>query len=149
MFLFKAVNIVKVFCMFFITILSLNFVVAQSVVNVSGVWQVKFKGIEKGCKQSEENGEKKGGYSFEVQQQDNSIFSMFDDKTTINIVEGQIKENLIRIVVKGSTNEGCRMKTVLNGQIINEKIIKGAYSGKFLNCEVCEWSGKFNVDIKR
>lgn len=149
MFSSRYANSVTVLCFILVCLLSINDVRAQSVVDVSGGWSVKFKGVENNCHESRENGEKEGGYTFDVQQQGTSIFSVFDDKTTINIVEGEITGNLIKVIVKGSTNEGCNMKTILKGQIVDKNIIKGAYTGKFLNCDDCEWSGTFNIDIRR
>ncbi len=149
MFSLKCVNKVAVLCFLLVCMLPMNYVMAQSVVNVEGLWSVKFEGVEKGCHELKENGHKEGGYTFDVQQQGTSIFSIFDDKTTINIVKGEIDGNLIKVIVKGSTNEGCSMETVLNGQIVDKNLIKGAYSGKFLNCDDCEWMGKFNVDIRK
>lgn len=146
---FKNSIIVTILYIFLINLIKIGYISAEEQINIAGIWNTEFRGIEKNCQNGEKNGAKKGNFTFEVEQKGDSIFAIFEDGKTTNIVNGKIKEALVEIIVKGSTDENCEVKTTLKGQIVGKNQIKGAYMGNSLNCETCEWKGMFSVDIIR
>ena len=135
------------FCIFFVLKLSCSY--GQEYDDISGKWTIKFTGVEKECQEGSRNGPNEGTFVFKVIQNQDTIFAIFDDKITTNVVKGKITGKLIKITVKGVTSEDCTVETILKGQIISEDRIKGMYNGSAANCETCKWEGRFDAIIEK
>lgn len=138
-----------VFCGFLFFTLKLSCSYGQEYNDISGKWTIKFTGVEKECQEVSRNGSKEGTFVFKVIQNQDTIFAIFDDKITTNVVKGKITGRLIKITVKGVTSEDCTVETTLNGQIIGNDRIKGTYDGRASNCETCKWEGRFDVIVEK
>ncbi len=114
--------------------------------DVSGQWTLHFKGIEYECLDPAENGPKEGSFIFQVEQQGDNLTATFKDGKTTNHLTGKLRGTVITATVHGVYPENCRVVTDIVGEVLDREI-RGTYSGKEINCEVCKWEGDFTVKI--
>lgn len=114
--------------------------------DVSGQWTLRFKGIEYGCQNPEENGPKEGTFVFHVTQQGDNLTATFTDGKTTNHLIGEIRGTTVTASVHGVYPENCTVVTEIVGKVVGKEI-RGTYSGKEQNCETCIWEGEFTVEI--
>ncbi len=123
--------------------------------DVSGQWTLHFKGVEYGCQNPQEDGQKEGTFVFNITQQGENLSATFADRRTTNHLKGVIRGTTVTATVHGLYPDNCRVVTEILGEVVGKdtkgevvgKEIKGTYSGKELNCETCIWEGEFTVEI--
>lgn len=122
---------------------------AQKVQDVSGLWTLKFKGIETGCQEGAKNGPREGTFVFRVLQQADNISATWTDKATTNTLAGKVIGFTVSASVHGHYGENCRVLTEITAEIVGKNELAGRYSGREINCETCRWEGEFSVVIAR
>ncbi|MFQ5862017.1 MAG: hypothetical protein ACE5IC_02745 [Candidatus Brocadiales bacterium] len=132
--------------------LSLQVSQAQQVQNVqdlSGLWTLRFNGIEANCQDETENGPKEGRFVFEVSQQGDTLSATWKDGETTNIFTGRVSGFIVSATVYGFYHENCRVITDITAEIAGKGELVGRYSGQELNCETCTWEGELTVTITK
>lgn len=121
----------------------------QKVQDLSGVWTLRFSGIEANCQDETENGPKEGEFVFEVEQQGNILSATWKDGKTTNILTGKVSGFIVSATVYGFYAENCRVLTDITAEITGIGGLVGRYSGQELNCETCTWEGELSVTIEK
>lgn len=116
--------------------------------DLSGLWTMRFKGIETGCQNEAENGPKEGEFVFEVSQKGDTISATWIDGDTTNIFTGKLRGTIVKATVYGLYLENCRVVTEITAEVMGWNELVGTYSGREINCETCAWKGELTVIIQ-
>lgn len=121
----------------------------QNVLDLSGVWTLRFEGIEANCQDETENGPRQGEFIFEVEQRGNILSATWKDGKTTNILTGKVSGSIVSITVYGFYPENCRVITDITAEVTPTGELIGMYTGQELNCETCTWEGEVTVTIAK
>ncbi|MFQ5956811.1 MAG: hypothetical protein ACE5KK_03470 [Candidatus Brocadiales bacterium] len=121
----------------------------QKMQDLSGLWTLRFNGVEANCQNEAENGPKEGEFVFEVLQQGDTLSATWTDGETTNIFTGKVSGSIVRATVYGFYLENCRVLTDITAEITGIGGLVGRYSGQELNCETCTWEGELTVTITK
>ena len=116
--------------------------------DLSGLWTMRFKGIESDCQNEAENGPKEGEFTFEVSQAGDTLSATWIDGGTTNIFTGKVRGTIVKATVYGLYLENCRVITEITAEVVGSSEQVGTYSGQELNCETCTWKGELTVTIQ-